>query len=171
MVPEGSQCRPVIEQFAKRVKVLTVMHGKRKSLLRVLAVMSGLAMIGTAAAASLWMNDGELKKTFRGKTIAGLYPSGRGFVETYTRSGRVYYRDDLRRVSGRWSVSSGNFCTLYDGDNSGGCYVVRRVGKNCFEFYFNSPDDTSNQRPEEPAWTAQAWLTDTPSTCVAGSEV
>lgn len=123
-------------------------------------------------AASLWMSEADLEATFAGKTIAGLYPNGRGFVETYHLGGRVLYRDDLRRVFGRWHVASGTFCTIYDGDNTGGCYSVRRMGKNCFEFYFMSrKDGGARQRPEQPTWTAQAWLSDTPSTCVAGAEV
>lgn len=122
-------------------------------------------------ATSLWMSEADLETTFAGKTIAGLYPNGRGFLETFHVGGRVHYRDDIRRVSGNWHVKSGTFCTIYDGENTGGCYSVRRMGENCFEFYFISRNEGARRRPEEPTWTAQAWLSDTPSTCVAGAEV
>jgi len=130
-----------------------------------------LCVASSGALAILWMDDADLETTFSGKTIAGLYPSGRGFVETFRIGGRVQYQDDRRRVSGRWTINSGNFCTIYEGDNTGGCYSVRRMGKNCFEFYFISRTENTKRRPEEPTWTAQAWLSDATSTCVAGSEV
>lgn len=124
-----------------------------------------------AAFSNTWMSAGDLTLTFSGKTIAGVYPSGRVFVETYHVGGRVKYHDQVRQVGGRWRVSQGSFCTIYDGDGTGGCYSVRRTGENCFEFYFISRDENQSDGPGDPSWTAQAWITDKPSTCVAGSEV
>lgn len=137
-----------------------------------LAVLSlGLVMESSQSDAVLWMDDSDLKTTFEGKTIAGHYPAGHGFIETFHRGGRVAYQDQVRQVGGRWSVSGGTFCTIYDGDAAGGCYSVRRMGPNCFEFYFISRTKQDKRRPEEQAWTAQAWISDRPSTCVAGAEV
>jgi len=134
-------------------------------------VTAGVVIAASQSRAVLWMNDSDLKTTFEGKTIAGLYPGGHGFIETFHRGGRVAYQDQVRQVGGRWSVSAGTFCTIYDGDAAGGCYSVRRMGKNCFEFYFMSRTPKEKNRPEEPTWTAQAWISDFPSTCVAGAEV
>lgn len=124
-----------------------------------------------ANSAEIWMSDADLKTAFSGKTIAGLYPNGRGFVETYHKGGRVVYRDQFRRVTGRWSVHANSFCTIYQGDASGGCYSVRQLSENCFEFYFISQSESERQRPGDPTWTAQAWISENPSTCVGGSEV
>ena len=134
-------------------------------------VIVGLLMASSQSRAVQWMNDSDLTTTFEGKTIAGLYPAGHRFVETFHRGGRVVYQDQVRQVGGRWSVSAGTFCTIYDGDAAGGCYSVRRMGQNCFEFYFISRTKHDKRRPEEPTWTAQAWITENPSTCVAGAEV
>lgn len=147
------------------------MTRKPRAFIVLMALAVGLIVASAESHAVLWMNDSDLKATFEGKTIAGLYPSGRGFVETYHRGGRVAYQDQVRQVGGRWSVSAGTFCTIYDGDAAGGCYSVRRMGQNCFEFYFSSRTEQDKRRPEEPTWTAQAWLSDSPSTCVAGAEV
>lgn len=135
------------------------------------SAVSAAALAQVDATRSVWMSGADLRTTFSGQTIAGLYPSGRGFVETYETGGRVRYRDEQRDVSGRWSVASGTFCTIYDGDASGGCYTVRQMGENCYEFYFVSRSSRGLPRLDEPTWTAQAWITDKPSTCVAGSEV
>ncbi len=147
------------------------MLGNCRSVMLLATWVWAMSVASSGSSASLWMNEADLETTFNGKTIAGLYPSGRAFVETFRRGGRVHYRDDLRRVSGQWTISSGNFCTFYEGDNTGGCYSVRRMGENCFEFYFISRSEGTRRRPEEPTWTAQAWLSDSPSTCVAGAEV
>ena len=138
---------------------------------RLFVVLAFLGLAHAATAEGPWMDEADLKTTFSGQTIAGLYPSGRMFVETYHRGGRVAYRDDVRNVGGRWGVKASSFCTIYDGDASGGCYSVRRMGENCFEFYFLARTDSESRRPEEPNWTAQAWLSNKPSTCVAGTEV
>lgn len=132
--------------------------------------LAGL-LVGETKGAQLWMNDSELRNAFSGHTIAGIYPSGRGFVETYEPDGRVVYRDDRQYVTGRWSISANTFCTIYQADTYGGCYSVRRTSSNCFEFYFLSRTDGVTPRPEEPAWTAQAWLMDQPATCAPGSEI
>lgn len=136
-------------------------------------LLFGFCCIGVVMprASDFWMSDADLEKTFAGKTIVGIYPSGRGFVETFDIGGRVDYRDDRRRVFGRWSVTARTFCTIYEGDASGGCFLVRRMSENCFEFYFAARSNRQDPRPEDPSWSAQAWLLDAPSTCVAGSEV
>ena len=135
------------------------------------ALFISVFSIAQAGSADIWMSDVELKTTFAGKTVAGRYPNGRGFIETYHIGGRVQYRDEQRRVSGRWSITGRSFCTIYDKEASGGCYSVRRMSDNCYEFYFISRTDTASPNSDKLSWTAQAWLSDQPSTCVAGSEV
>ena len=39
-------------------------------------------------------------------------------------------------TAGRWSISEGTLCTIYDNDPTGGCFRVLKTGSNCFEFYF-----------------------------------
>jgi hypothetical protein len=77
----------------------------------------------------------------------------------------------VRASGGQWSVHAGAFCTIYDNDRAGGCYLVRKMSENCFEFYFIARTEQQALRPGRPTWTAQAWLKGDPSTCVAGAEV
>lgn len=79
------------------------MTRKPRAFIVLMALAVGLIVASAESHAVLWMNDSDLKATFEGKTIAGLYPSGRGFVETYHRGGRVAYQDQVRQVGGRWS--------------------------------------------------------------------
>jgi hypothetical protein len=138
---------------------------------RFLAI-SSLAILPTAAEPSgLWMSDTELRSTFGGQTIDGLYPNGRTFTESYKSSGRIDYRDDRRTTGGRWSTIEGSFCTIYDDDPTGGCFRVMRTGANCYEFYFVARTEDEARTPRTPDWTARGWLSGTSSTCTEGSNV
>lgn len=148
-----------------------VMTIKTQCFSLILAALFAAHAVAQSEPVDIWMTQSDLKQTFSGKTIAGVYPSGRGFIETFNVGGRILYRDEQRHVSGRWTVNQRAFCTIYDGDATGGCYLVRRMGENCYEFYFISRTVNANRKPEDLTWTAQAWLSEKPSTCVAGAEV
>ncbi len=140
-------------------------------------VVSHLAAFGIAAlilAAPLaardvgqgWLTEDEIRSHLSGKSIEGEYTSGRPFRETYEAGGRVAYEDDIRSNGGRWSVEAGTFCTIYDNDPTGGCFRVRKVGANCFEFFFVArTEELARKDPREPDWTARAWIEGQASTC------
>lgn len=136
---------------------------------RVLALVSILVLSAglhsAARAAEEWLSEGELTALFAGKSVDGLYAGGRSFHESYGRDGRLTYEDELRSSSGHWSVQAGAFCTIYDGDPAGGCFRVRRIGANCYEFFFAARTEADAHRPLDPDWTARAWLLDRASTC------
>ncbi|MDX2307916.1 MAG: hypothetical protein NW216_06750 [Hyphomicrobium sp.] len=112
------------------------------------------------------MADEELQSMFGGAEVDGHYRSGRVFAEHYMAGGRVLYSEGPDDMGGRWSVTAGTFCTLYDNDPSGGCYRVRRESDNCFEFYFVArTEETARADPGRPSWTARVWLRSRPSTC------
>lgn len=122
--------------------------------------------------ASAWMSDSDLGKQFRGVEIDGHYASGRTFSEAYRTDGRLEYRERDRQTRGRWSVEAGSFCTIYDQDSSGGCYRVKRVGRNCFEFYFVArTEEQARQDPNRPSWTARGWVKSEAATCADGASV
>ena len=131
--------------------------------------LSVLAIAGPLAAGGLglgWMSEPELKAALEGQAVEGEYPSGRPFKERYEAGGRVAYEDDLRSSGGHWSIESGTFCTIYDNDPTGGCFRVRKVGSNCFEFYFVArTEEEARKDPQEPDWTARAWIEDREATC------
>jgi hypothetical protein len=122
-----------------------------------------------AAADDGWMSDAELNAAFSSRAVDGEYPNGETFTETYAADGRVEYSDDLRQNAGQWSVRAGTFCTIYDNDSSGGCFRVRKIGTNCYEFFFVARDEEAvEQGPSEATdWSARAWQQDRRSTCKA----
>lgn len=123
-------------------------------------------------AESGWMSEADLLATFQGRSIDGLYDDGDTFHETYAADGTVAYRDQRRVSGGRWSVETGTFCTIYDDDPAGGCYRVRQVSGNCFEFYFVARTEAEAKRdPRKPSWTARGWFPEKPTTCAAGESV
>lgn len=133
------------------------------------ALLLVIITIPAARADQRWMGDGDLTKAFSGRTIDGHYSDGATFTESYFDSGRLDYREQSRRMVGRWLVVEGTFCTLYDNQSPGGCFKVHRASTNCFEFYYAAADEEALAATPGglPRWTARAWITDRPSTCNA----
>jgi len=138
--------------------------------------MHALMLVGTSVLGALeahaeskdpaWMSDAELSKAFAAQTIDGHYANGETFTESYLAGGRIDYRERARTMRGRWSVEAGTFCTIYDQTPTGGCYRVRQMSANCFEFYYVGRDEAQVQaRPGQPSWTARGWHSDQRSTC------
>ncbi len=139
-----------------------------------IGLIGGLLVAATVpgAAKTVWMSDAEMTATFGGRSIAGEYENGDTFHETYAEDGSVSYRDALRTSDGQWSVRAGTFCTIYDGDPSGGCYRVRQASENCFEFHFVARTAAEAEKdPRTPDWTARGWIPDRPRTCIDGESV
>lgn len=115
----------------------------------------------------VWLDGGEILNRFSDQTIDGRYASGKAFTERYAADGRVTYREPGMSLAGRWSVTEGTLCTIYDGDASGGCYRVARVDSNCYEFYFVSRTEAAAPGPADgkPAWTARGALQGQASSC------
>ena len=130
-----------------------------------------MARSRTSIDAAAATSEEELANTFGGQTIDGHYPNGHTFTETYKVEGRIDYRDDYRSSGGRWSVTNGSFCTIYDSDPTGGCFRVMRSGPNCFDFYFIARTEDEAMAPRSPDWSAQGWLRDQASTCTDGANV
>ena len=125
-----------------------------------------------AVALEAWMSAEDITAQFKGVAIDGHYASGRAFTEEYAANGRLEYRERDRHTRGRWSVEAGTFCTIYDQDPTGGCYRVKRVGRNCFEFYFVArTEDQARRDPNTPSWTARGWIRTEPATCADGANV
>lgn len=124
-------------------------------------------MISAAPAAEgPWMNEGEMTAAFSGVTLEGKYGSGRPFSEIYRKDGSLEYREAATVIGGRWSVEADAFCTIYDNDPSGGCYRVKKVAGNCYEFYFVARTQQQAQSdPKRPSWTARGSIVGKPGIC------
>jgi len=114
------------------------------------------------------MSEIDLRQAFQGNDIAGHYSNGDRFTESYHEDGSLTYIEPGKHNTGRWSITANTFCTIYDTDVTGGCFNVKRVGSNCFEFYFIARTRRQAANPKDrqkPAWTARAWLRDREPTC------
>lgn len=135
------------------------------------ALVVGASCPAASHAEAEWMSESALRATFAGGVIDGHYASGKSFVESYGTDGRVEYNERGVPVPGRWSVTAGSFCTIYDRDPTGGCYRVRQVGVNCYEFYFIARTESEARKPDagKPSWTARGWIKGKPATCADGA--
>lgn len=126
-----------------------------------------------AQAAVGWMSGEDITVLFSDATIDGQYANGRSFTEHYAANGRVEYAEPGLTIGGRWSVTAGTLCTIYDTDVSGGCFRVARVAENCFEFYFAARTEQAAPGPEgsRPKWTARGAFKGKAAACPDGADV
>ncbi len=127
------------------------------------AVLAGIVLSCSAvtAHAETWLKAADITYIFAGREVTGIYQNGAQFTEIYRGTGKIEYRDDANTASGKWSVTGDQFCTLYDGQ-PGGCYKIRLVSQNCFEYWLVKPDAAV-----DATWIARSWQTKYPSTCPA----
>lgn len=126
-----------------------------------------LLMPAAAVAQMPWLSGAQIEKALAGRTIDGMYASGRRFSESYLEGGALEYLEDGVRLKGRWSVTAGTLCTIYDTDPTGGCFRVLSSGSNCYEFYFVARDEEQARSPKqgEPSWTARGAIEGSPEAC------
>ena len=87
--------------------------------LRALSICCGLvacAAVAAAAEPAAWLPGERITSALAGKTIAGRYANGRAFSETYRADGRIEYVENGRTSGGRWSVKSGLYGFLGQGN-------------------------------------------------------
>ena len=131
-----------------------------------IAMTSVVAASAATAADGTWMSEPDMRTTFTGVTLEGKYGSGRPFSEVYEKDGKLQYREAATSIGGRWSVRAGTFCTIYDNDPTGGCYRVKKVGGNCYEFYFVARTERQAEKDQKrPAWTARGSVVGRPGIC------
>ena len=120
-----------------------------------------------------WLSGAEIETLLKGRTLDGMYASGRRFTESYLESGGLTYTEDGVTLNGHWSVRSGTLCTIYDTDPTGGCFRVAPMGANCFEFYFVArSEEAAPGRPGgKPDWTARGAVEGKAEPCTEGANV
>jgi hypothetical protein len=139
----------------------------------VAAVFVGVVMgtLSTAKAlerrADVWMSEADIRREMVGHAMKGYYRDGVRWVDDYSRDGAIAYHDDRNTWTGKWSFQGNVFCTFYEGGSIGGCYLVRQLSANCFDFIV-VPDDWRGPdlAPGTPAsWLARGWRGEEASTC------
>lgn len=129
-------------------------------------VLTAPAFTPSSFAISAWLDDAELQR-FKDATLDGRYANGKHFTEHYGSDGRLNYVEAAMTLRGHWSITQGTLCTIYDFDETGGCYRVARVDTNCYEFYFVSRTEQAAPGPGDgkPRWTARGAIQGQPSAC------
>ncbi|MFT3732670.1 MAG: hypothetical protein QM780_14825 [Hyphomicrobium sp.] len=130
------------------------------------ALLCAPELASRSDAISAWLNDAELQR-FSNATIDGRYANGKPFTEHYASNGRLNYVERDMTLGGHWSITQGTLCTIYDYDETGGCYRVMRVDTNCYEFYFVSRTEQAAPGPSDgkPRWTARGAIQGQSSAC------
>ena len=134
-------------------------------ILAVLAVVSG-AMAQTVDPRP-WMGRDEIIAAFVGQQLAGIYPSRIPWQEHVRPDGTTTYREGGAQREGRWWMRGDQFCFSYALPQSGGCFQVVAVGRNCYELY--SVGRGGGVEPPVPnaqrLWNGRMWREDIPATC------
>ncbi len=140
----------------------------RLPLLVVLLVLT-LGCGGAAQAAEVWMNEADIRRELTGHAIKGYYRGGERWVDDYATGGAIAYHDEHNAWTGKWSFQGNVFCTFYKGDLIGGCYMLRQLSGNCFD-YVIVPNDWRGPglaTGSTAGWFAKGWRGEDPSTCEA----
>ncbi len=145
---------------------IVALSQKLMALVTGLLVLCAPGLASRSSAMTAWLNDGELQR-FSNATIDGRYANGKPFTEHYGSNGRLNYVERGMTLGGHWSITQGTLCTIYDFDETGGCYRVMRVDTNCYEFYFISRTEQQASGPNDgkPRWTARGALQGQASAC------
>lgn len=133
-----------------------------------LVVVFGLVGASLARAETkLWMSGEDVRTTLTGKQLAGTYPGGRPWRERINADGTSDYEEGEIRRPGRWWLDGPRFCFRYPHPMSGGCFLVVRVGANCYELFSASapPAPTDRGPPAGASWNGRMWRTETATTC------
>lgn len=114
-----------------------------------------------------WLVGEAVSREFAAKTLSGTYRGGEGWRESYNADHTLSYLDSRGPMTGHWSTEGKTFCTIYNEVSTGGCYAVRRLSANCYEFTFVTYSVEEARSAPLPAtdWHARGWRIEAPSTC------
>lgn len=140
-----------------------------------MSAMGGVSLVPAqpALGQGAWLSAQEIEQALAGRTIHGVYATGRHFMERYLKGGDLEYTENGITLRGRWSIAAGALCTIYDTDPTGGCFRVAPSGRNCFEFYFVARSEEQAREPADarPHWTARGAVEGKAEACEDGASV
>lgn len=149
-------------------------------LLGLLLPLAALAGVGSGRSSAeesrmepAWMSGEEIRSTFSGTSLVGLYPSERYWTESIGSDGSSDYREGSNHWLGRWWIRDREFCFSYPPPGVGGCFRVTRISGNCYElFEFERGFGGDAVPPNLPdLWNGRMWHADRPTTCEARPSV
>jgi hypothetical protein len=114
-----------------------------------------------------WMGRDEIIAAFVGQQLAGIYPSKVPWREHVRPDGTTTYREGSAQREGRWWMRGDHFCFSYALPQSGGCFQVVAVGRNCYELYAIGRGGGAEPPPSNAQrhWNGRMWREDIPATC------
>jgi len=114
-----------------------------------------------------WMTADAIRAEFAGKSLAGIYPSGKTWSEDIAADGTSDYREDQVRRPGQWWLTALEFCFSYPQPGQGGCFRIVKMSANCYELYEYGSEFGRRDAPprEKGSWNGRMWRTETATTC------
>jgi hypothetical protein len=138
-----------------------------------LAVITALLAVAPTTDAQetnrqIWMSREEIVAAFVDQQLSGVYPSGMAWRELIRSDGTSDYREGEAQRTGRWLMRGDQFCFTYALPHSGGCFLVVRLGQNCYELYAVGAGGGAEPPPPTGAerhWNGRMWREDSAATC------
>ena len=141
--------------------------------MRIVQIAFALLLTAGAPAVALepsgFMSGPQIEALVRGQDFAGEFYDEKPWREAYHADNTSDYNAHGAHFAGDWHVSGQMFCTFYRGVTSGGCWYVRQVSDNCYQFFTAGVgmDEPSLDRGSEDRenWFARGSRMSAPSTC------
>jgi len=159
---------------AKRLRMSIIMR-KYLTIGLTLTLILG-SDVRTFARQSGLLNQQQVISHLVAQSLLGEYPNGRQWSERFHHDGSTTYREGSRVIHGNTYFRDDFVCFHYSNDPkmSGGCFEVWKRGANCFDFYGSRSPNSSQtyatkiQKQFGQNWSAQAWYSNQPNTCLTG---
>ena len=114
-----------------------------------------------------WMAGDEIRTVFAGRRLSGIYPNLSQWSEEILADGTSDYREGAKHWRGEWWIADRGFCFAYPPPGIGGCFLVTRVSRNCYELYETTGLHGGSAVPPSTvgAWNGRMWIAAEPPTC------
>lgn len=114
-----------------------------------------------------WLSEESARIELIGYKMQGYYRDGERWTDAYAPDGTIAYTDEHVAWTGEWLFQGNVFCTFYNDRADGGCYLMRQLSRNCFEYVIVPNDWTGPGLPEgvTSEWFARGWRSEHVSTC------
>jgi hypothetical protein len=134
-----------------------------------IATIFTFALLVPAGAGGPWLGQAEVRSKIIGHAMNGYYRNAEAWVDDYSANGDVKYKDDRNSWTGKWTFQGDVLCTFYNDRADGGCYLMRQVSGNCYEYVIVPSSHAGSSLPLDASddWFARGWRSGETSTCPA----
>jgi hypothetical protein len=137
-----------------------------------IATIFAFALVVPAGAGGPWLSRAEVRSKIIGHAMNGYYRNAEAWVDDYSANGEVKYEGDNNTWTGKWTFQGDVLCTFYNDGADGGCFLMRQVSSNCYEYVIVPNDYAGSSLPPDASddWFARGWQSENTATCGAASE-